>query len=257
MTRRLGDEGDGASARLWCLRADSSTLSRRIRGVLSPSRERGNAALARPIRAAGFPSTREGRPKGVGSRFRGNDEAPGGRGRRGKHPVYGACAPTPVPSPAAFAASSPLIGRGGIRRLRACGRGATRPVSKSSPGPRHSRASGNLPNASPYAQAGTHRGSVAPTRKREPTPSRQWTPQAGTHQGKRRARESANLPPFRKPLRNLLYCSAARGALGVRPGAAHSPGDAGARRAALFPPTRPRYERRRSPDSGGRPGDEP
>ena len=53
-------------------------------------------------------------------------------------------APTAVPSPAAFAASSPLIGRGDIGAC-APGRGASRPVSKSSPGPRHSRESGNLP----------------------------------------------------------------------------------------------------------------
>ena len=38
---------------------DCSTLSRRVRGVLSPYRERGNSALARPSCGAGFPPTRE------------------------------------------------------------------------------------------------------------------------------------------------------------------------------------------------------
>ena len=40
------------------LRPDRSTLSRRVRGVLSPYRERGNSALAR-LNGAGFPHRRE------------------------------------------------------------------------------------------------------------------------------------------------------------------------------------------------------
>ena len=78
------------------LRPDSSTLSRRVRGVLSPYRERG---IGRWRAANG----------GRDSRLRGNDGA--------------RCAPTAVPSPAAFAASSPLIGRGGIGRWRAANGG--------------------------------------------------------------------------------------------------------------------------------------
>ena len=40
------------------LRPDRSALSRRVRGVLSPSRERGNTALAR-LKRAGFPPVQE------------------------------------------------------------------------------------------------------------------------------------------------------------------------------------------------------
>ena len=93
---------------------DRSTLSRRVRGVLSPYRERGNAALARRMGRDSRLRGNDGSP--VGSRFRGNDEAPGDMGRRGAmrlRPQY--------PLPAAFAASFPLVGRGGIRRWRASG----------------------------------------------------------------------------------------------------------------------------------------
>ena len=71
---------------------DRSTLSRRVRGVLSPYRERGIWALARLwIPAYAGMTVRRAR-----------------------------CALSAVPSPAAFAASSPFIGRGGIGRFRAC-----------------------------------------------------------------------------------------------------------------------------------------
>ena len=83
MTMRLGIWGDGATPRLWRLRAEwipayagmtvrggvgmddvglqgvRSTLSRRVRGILSPYRE-GDLALARFARkGASFPPTRE------------------------------------------------------------------------------------------------------------------------------------------------------------------------------------------------------
>ena len=52
MTVRVGNN----DARCACL--DCSTLSRRVRGVLSPYRERGNSALAR-LNGASFPLLRE------------------------------------------------------------------------------------------------------------------------------------------------------------------------------------------------------
>ena len=108
-------------------RPDPSTLSRRVRGVLSPYRERGNSALAR-------------RPLGRDSRLRGNDGKKGGND--------GEEAGVTMKEDEMEASE-----REQARRPR---RGATRPVSKPSPGPRHSRESGNLlEGRPPYAKAGT------------------------------------------------------------------------------------------------------
>ena len=104
-------------------------------------------------------------------------------------------APTAVPSPAAFAASSLPIGREGYGRLRACGRGARRPVSKPSTGPRHSRASGNLP----------HR--AAPTRQRNlplPCPSATAEPTSTLP-----VRESGTYPYPARPQQRGTYPQAA------------------------------------------------
>ncbi len=167
------------------------------------TRTRGDGALApSPMTTVGLvPRKRE--PTGCASPTRKREPTPTRR------------APTAVPSPAAFAASSPLIGRGGSGHLRTWGRGATRPVPRPSPGatsfPRKREPTGGR---LAYAQAGTYpiaprpdrstlsrrvRGVLSPYRERgiralaRPQDGAQRAPSPLSPRGPRHSRESGNL----------------------------------------------------------------
>ncbi len=133
MTRRLGDEGDGATPRLWRCRAEwipaYAGMTGRGAGMTvkggarddNGARNGRRAPAIRPrdgARCAPSPSHPRGHviPAKAGTYWR----RPPMR-KREPTPSRRACGapPSAVPSPAAFAASSPLIGRGGMRRLRA------------------------------------------------------------------------------------------------------------------------------------------
>ena len=137
--------------------------------------------------------------------------------KAGTYPVP----PTAVPSPAAFAASSPLLGRGGIRHSRV-GRNpfgaqapqtGRSPVSNDPPGPRHSRESGNLPQAPDRSTLSRRvRGVLSPSRERgirhsrvggnlAPLDGGATRPVSPIPQAPRHSRESGNLLEAPRPPR--------------------------------------------------------
>ena len=192
---RGNDEAPGGRGRRGAPRPDRSTLTRRVRGVLSPYRERGNWALAR-------------RPLGRDSRLRGNDGKKGGNdgeeagvttmedgmeARAGTAPKTGRCAPRPQVIPGALV----IPAKAGTYWRAPC------PRKREPTGGHPARESGNLLEGALPAQAGTYPIASFP-RKREPTGDRPPA-KAGTYPsalayakreptGGARLRESGNLP---------------------------------------------------------------
>ena len=125
-----------AKAGIWPI-PDFSTLSRRVRGVLSPYRERGIGARCAPAR-------------GRNSRFRGNDEALGIIGRRGALRLVMALSRRMDSglrrNDGTLRAPSAVRGCIGSRETgRVAPQTGRSPVSPDPQPHRHSRESGNLP----------------------------------------------------------------------------------------------------------------